>query len=195
MDGTKESSRSVSQSSGAEAVAFKIQSKPSAVIKSHQRTITIDGKAYELILVTMKRSFLLVVKDAACISSSLGLPPPLLNVDGAEADMSGEALIRSFMNVNSPLQGLSLAIGEHSTCLIPSDNSLASTSLATRLSRKLNLNRPVYVASDVKPSTNSLDMTDFMSKLYLKIFQFVNANYPVCAGDDVEIHSEDRTQK
>lgn len=162
-------------STSSNAVSFEIVSKPSTIIKTFRKIITVDGQSYELILVTMKRSFLLVVKN----SNNDLLPnfPSLNKTDDGEVTMTGEMLVQSFMNEDSPLKGLSLAIGEHSTCLVASENPLASTSLASRLSKKFNLNRPVYVANDIQVPHDNCDLTDLMSKLYLKIFQFVGTNY------------------
>lgn len=177
-------SLAASSKSGDEFTPYEVQSKPSAIIKSCQKTITISDKAYDLTLVTMKRSFLLVVKSAESIRPCI---PQFVNVNGSDADMSDEELVQGFMDVNPPLKGLCLAIGDHSTCLIPSENSLASSSLAIRLSKKLNLNRPVYVVSDIQAPTDTFDAPDVMSRLYLKIFQFVGANYRASQSDDSKI--------
>lgn len=157
-----------------ENVSYEVLARPSAVIKHHRKTISHHNQGYDLLLVTMKRSLLLVVKKVE--GSVLGLPP-LVDGDEKEADLTDLELVQSFMNANPPLRGLSLAIGEHSTCLIPGENSLASSSLATRISRKLNLNRPIYVVSEIQIAADDLDAADLMPNLYLKIFQFVKANY------------------
>ena len=160
-----------------DAVPFQIVSKPSTIIKTFRKIITIDGQSYELILVTMQRSFMLVVKN--CNSNLLPNFPALNQKDDGEVAMSEEMLVQSFMNENLPLKGLSLAIGGHSTCLVASENPLASTSLASRLSKKFNLNRPVYVANDTQTPDDLCELNDLTSKLYLKIFQFVEANYHI----------------
>lgn len=158
-----------------DTVPFEIISKPSATIKTFQDCIVVDENAFELILVTMKRSFLLVIKKRSDNTLTQFTHPS--QGDKVEETMSEDMLVQSFMNQNLPLKGLSLAIGEHSTCLKPSDNSLASTSLASRLSKKLNNGQPVYVASDIQVSSqDTCDLSDFMSKFYLKIFQFVRVN-------------------
>lgn len=148
---------------------YTITSKPSKVVQHHQTTIDHDGTTYSLDLVTMKRSFLLVINN-------VGLGE--LSMREVENDqMSQEEIIGCFMETNSSLRGLSLAIGEHSTCLIDSENSLASATLATRLSKKFNLNRPVYVANNLQISHGTIDSAGALSNIYVKIFQFVRANY------------------
>ena len=104
---------------------------------------------------------MLVINNVECTKGFM-----MCHLKQMGAAMSGEALIQSFMNENSSLKGLSLAIGGHSTCLIASENSLASLSLASRLSKSLNNNGPVYVA-------NNLEAIDKLEEIYNKIFQFV----------------------
>lgn len=142
--------------------AYKLVSQPSEVIKSVAKTIEIDKVHLKLTLVAMKRSFLLVISNVG---------------DDTVYQINPDDMVRGFSASNLPLQGLSLAIGKHSTTIIDSDNSLASASLATKLSEKLNLNRPVYVANNFQLPYNFVEPDSFMSKLYLKLFQFVKANY------------------
>lgn len=134
-----------------DAPKFEVLAKPSDVIKTFNKTISVAGSYYELTLITMKRSFLLVMEDAQ---------------EGRNiAAMSSETLIQSFMRENSSLKGLSLAVGGNATCLIASEHSLASLSLASRLSKTLNNNGPVYVANNIQQSE--------LSSLYEKVFSFV----------------------
>ena len=150
------------------ASGAKTISNPSKCINQFQTVINIDEASCHLVLVTMKRSFLLAINCKGF--GSLSHP----NTDRV---FPREQLICGFMESNPALRGLCLAIGDHSTCLIPSDNSLASATLATRLSKKFNKNRPVYVANNLQLPYDSLDSSTMMSKLYMKVFQFVGANY------------------
>lgn len=140
-----------------------ILSNPSNVIKYHRRVVTIDGITLSLILVSMKRSFLLTIQNASSFDN--------------QDEISKDGMIMGFMNSNQTIKGLSLAIGDQSTCIINSDNSLDSATLASRLSKKLNLDRPVYVANNYNPPYDTIDDSAFKSKLYLKTFQFVRDTY------------------
>jgi len=143
----------------------------SKVIKYVTREVEIEGVRVYLGLVTMKSSFLVVVNSKS-FNDSLDQMD-----DDHDKELSREAVIRGFSNSNDSLRGLSLAIGEHSTCLINSESSVASSTLATRLSKKLNQNRPVYVANNFHLPHDTLDPDGFVTKLYMRIFQFVRSNY------------------
>jgi hypothetical protein len=151
-----------------ENISFEVLSKPSNTIRTFYRTVNVAGSSYEMTLVTMKRSFLLVLDN---------VEGNFLMRNQNEDVMSREMLIQSFMSDNSSLKGLSLAIGGHNTCLIASENSVASLSLASRLSKSLNNNGPVYVANNLQMPDETLDRVDGISNLYDKIFQFVRQNY------------------
>lgn len=140
-----------------------ITSNPSNVIRHHNKVINIDGVSLSLTMVTMKRSFLLTIQNAG-------------NSDRTE-EISKDSIIRGFMVSNRNLNGLSLAIGEQSTCIINSDNSLDSATLASRLSKKLNLDRPVYVANSSNVPYDTIEGNTFKSKLYLKVFQFARDTF------------------
>lgn len=86
--------------------------------------------------------------------------------------MSQNEIIKSFMESNSSLKGISLAIGEHSTCLI---DSLASATQASRLSNKLH--KPVYMANNMQLSHDTIESSGVKAKLYMKIFQCVRTKY------------------
>lgn len=148
-----------------------VTSKPSKVITNHDTFVEVNGVSIHSSLVLMKRSFLLVLNNA-CLSQRASIKTA---IDGDK--ITKEEVIRGFMNTNTTLRGLSLGIGEHSSCLIESDESIISSTLATRLSKKINRNRPVYVANNIKLPQEELDPSGFMAKLYLRVFQFVNAHY------------------
>lgn len=147
----------------------------------HRQVISIDGASIELNLVTMKRSFLIAINNVDLVQSQgFDVQIPFTgNEDNKSSDVTRDDMIRGFMDSNMSMQGLSLAIGKHNTCLINSDNSLASATLASRLSRKLNLDRPVYVANNFQFPDNTVESDTFQAKLYMKVFQFVN-NYYKC---------------
>ena len=146
---------------------LKISSRPSEVVRQVEKFIDFNGPLEKVIikltLVTMRRSFLLAINRVNSVKES-------------GDTMSNEDMINCFRDSNTSLNGLSLAIGDQSTCLVPSDNSVASATLATRLSKKLNSNRPVYVASSINLA-DEMSESNLMPKLYLKIFQFLQANY------------------
>lgn len=151
-----------------------VEANPSNVIKHHQRVLNISGSQINLTLITMKRSFLLVVSNESNSGPTAFEEP----TRGDNSDsISKEDMIRGFMGSNSTLKGLSLAIGGLNTCIVNSENSLASATLASRLSKKCNNNRPVYVANNFQFPHDTVDPDEFSAKLYLKIFQFVRANY------------------
>lgn len=135
---------------------FTVVAEPSQAIKHYEQVVVICGVEVCFTLVTMKRSFLLVIDNPATAPQNA---------------------MMGFMKSNSTLKGLSLAIGEHSTCIIDSQSSIASATLASRLSKKFNQNRPVYVANNFQPAHDMIDSEGFISKLYLKTFQFVESNY------------------
>lgn len=141
---------------------YELISEPSKVIRTVDTVLDIDRVRLRLVLVTMRRSFLLVISQ-----------PDANKVHQVDPfDM-----IRGFTASDMPLQGLSLALGKHNTTIVESENSLASATLATRLSEKFNLNRPVYVSNNFQLPYDFVNPDMFMSKLYLKIFQFVKTNY------------------
>lgn len=154
----KEPAEKITDNSGA-----IITSNPSEIIKHYNRVITIDGVSLGLILVTMRKSFLLSIHNVGILDQN--------------DEISKDSMIRGFMNSNQNLTGLSLAIGDQSTCIMNSDNSLDSATLASRLSKKLNIDRPVYVANNLNLPYDSIDDSTFKSKLYLKVFQFVRDTY------------------
>lgn len=133
-----------------------------SIIKYFETVIQVGTVDVQLTLITMSRSFLL----------HLGEP----EISARTGDtLTKEDIARKFMDAN--LKGLCMAIGQHSTCLIESDNSLASATMASRLSKKFNQDRPVYVANNVIVPQHELDSSDFIAKLYLKVFQFVGAHF------------------
>lgn len=150
--------------------AYEVIAQPSEVIHHHEKFIEIEGVRVMLTLVTMKRSFLLVIGNSGV---------DILPQHSQDPQLERERMIRGFMRSNSTLSGLSLALGEHNTCMIESNSSLASATLASRLSKKLNKNRPVYVANNFQCASNVIDTETLTTKLYLKIFQFVQSKY-VC---------------
>lgn len=155
-------------------------SNPSKVIGHHRQLINIEDVSLELNLVTMKRSFLLSINNVDLDGfRDFGEQQIPLNSGGEEQVnvITRDDMIRGFMDSNSTMKGLSLAIGQHNTCLMNSDNSIASATLASRLSKKLNQNRPVYVANNFQFSNDTLELDSFMAKLYMKVFQFVRNNY------------------
>jgi len=154
--------------------------KPSRSIRTYSETISFDASSYHMILVVMDKTFLISINSVT--KRSFLFPNLLEQVSPHTENNEGLKKIEDedmSSLTDSNLKGLSMAVGEYSTCLIDSDNSLASTSLATRLSRKLNNNRPVYVANNLNMPSDLVDMSDFMSKFYMKVFQFISANYRV----------------
>lgn len=137
--------------------------EPSKYVKYFKQTLVLDESQIELRLVTMRRSFLLVIS---------GLDDGD-NLDDEASEVSRDAMIKGFMESNNRMKGMSLAIGQSSTCILNSNNSLNSTSLAERLSKCLNQNRPVYVANNF----GMIKSGEFIDKLYMKIFQFVKNHY------------------
>lgn len=180
-----------------EKIPYEILSRPSKCIKVHHKTIMIDSTTYQLVLIRMSRTFLLAINNLnTCTDSIPGIPQRVMaatvgSCDDNTVGLSEDQLIRCFMESNSNLRGLSLAIGDICTCLIESDNSLASSSLATRLSKRLNLSRPVYVANNLQVSQDIIELSQYMSKFYMKVFQFVSSHYnanidnlsPLTVGD------------
>ena len=154
----------------AAAIPVKVVSKPSDVIKAFERTISLAGSFYDLTLITMKRSFLLVIDSVD--ERKITRPDRKQHAK----NMSSERILESFLVGNPALRGLSLAIGGHSTCLIASEHSLASSSLAVRLSKSLNNNGPVYVANNMQPPNDTPDQFENVTGLHEKIFQFVRNN-------------------
>lgn len=194
MTTTAEQIPPLGQDSGSDGthnkVPYEILRSPSGVIKTYERVVSIDDTQYQLVLITMSRSFLLSIND---LTTGEDLYPslPKRSIPANEGDcnkiqLAQHELIRYFMEAHPNMNGLSLAIGEHSTCLIDSANSLASSTLATRLSKKFNLNRPVYVANNIQVPRNLIDISEFMSKFYMKVFQFVNTHYKANTTSDVE---------
>lgn len=171
--------------SGEAKVEYQITSKPSKGINTYHKLIDVDQSTYLLTLLTMSRSFLLSISNVRVGSNLLpGLPRQLMDdiEDEKNSDdikMPHSTLIRCFAESDSRLKGLSLAIGERSTCLIESENSLASCTLASRLSKKFNLNRPVYVVNNIEIPRDQIDVSDFMCKFNMKMFQFVGAKFKV----------------
>lgn len=147
-------------------------SYPSKVIKYFWEIFEINGTAVSLTLITMKKSFLL------CINNH---KPGELVGQQESSNMKNsfltEQLMRGFMGNNQNLKGLSLAVGDVNTCIVGSENSLESAMLASKLSKKLNFNRPVYVAYNVQLPLDTDDGIGSNARLYLKVFQFVKANY------------------
>lgn len=147
-------------------------SKPSQIIKHFWELFEINGTAVSLTLVTMRKSFLLCVNNYK--------PGELTGQQEASQLRIGvirDEILRGFMGTNENLRGLSIAIGELNTCIVSSENSLHSATLASKLSKKLNYNRPVYVAYNVQLPHDTDDGIGSGAKLYLKIFQFVKAHY------------------
>lgn len=147
-------------------------SNPSEVIKHFWEFIEINGTAISMTLITMKRSFLLTVNNFK--------PSELTGQYQTEKHSVGvlkDSIKRGFMGTNNNLKGLSLAIGELNTCIIGCENSLDSAMLASKLSKKLNDNKPVYVAYNVQLPLDTEDGIGSTAKLYMKVFQFVSANY------------------
>lgn len=124
----------------------------------------MDGILINLTLVIMKRSFLLALSNEH-------------NRLAVQGDPTRESLVEGFMSSNSSLKGLSLAIGDCSSCLIPSNSDLNSSTLAMRLSKKFNSNGPVYVANNFDFARDTIDTSEFLSRLYMKVFQFISKNY------------------
>jgi hypothetical protein len=177
MSDSNECSSSASEN---HAIPYDVISKPSNVIKTFNKTIRVAESFYEMTLITMKRSFLLAIENVEPGGPLGRLNPP------TDTTLSSDMLIQSFMSGNNSLKGLSLAIGGHSTCLIASEHSLASLSLASRLSRSLNNNGPVYVANNTQAPSDTLDQQDNVTSLYERIFQFVRQNYKGSQIDDRE---------
>lgn len=153
--------------------SYKILSEPSCVIKVHNTTVTLEDIPITMTLVTMKRSFLLALDNR---SDSFTF----------NTSSSPEALIEGFMGTNSSLKGLSMAIGDCSSCLIPSNSDLSSSTLALRLSKKFNSGGPVYVANNFEFGRDTIDTSEFLSRLYMKVFQFVGNNYRLQACDTAQ---------
>lgn len=168
-----------------EASPYELISSPSKTINHYSQILSISDATIELNLVTMKRSFLLVINNVSLEGRG---DQREASVDDA---MSIDQMIRGFMNSNDSLKGMSLAIGQCSTCIVNSESSLDSVTLAQRLSKSLNLNRPVYVANNFQYPRDTVDSTEFMTKLYMKIFQFVKNNYKPTA-DDVKDGSDNQ---
>lgn len=76
-----------------------------------------------------------------------------------------------FSQSKSCLDSLSMAIGDLSTSISYKGNPLVSSSLAIRLSKSCNQNRPVYVANNLQCSDEQT------ADLYGIIFQFVRNNH------------------
>lgn len=147
-------------------------SKPSKTISVHEATISIEDVPINLTLVAMKHSLLLVIHDSDS--------QPVMNLGDlgpADRHVSREVMIQGFMNSNSSLRGLALGIGEHGTCIISSDNALNSATLASRISKKLNANRPVYVANNLTQPQQVLDSDIVIAKFYMRVFQFIRSHY------------------
>lgn len=116
------------------------------MIKAVEKVIVVDEARIHLTLIIMHRTFLLVLKRD----------------QGNHTPIFGQSLA---------LEGLSMALGDFSSSIFNSGDSLSSSSLATRLSKSCNKNKPVYVANNCGIPGESI--TD----LYMKAFQFVRANY------------------
>lgn len=116
------------------------------MIKTAEKSITLDRVGLTLTLVMMSRSFLLVLRR------------------------EDDSVVP--FNDKLALEGLSMALGDYSTSIYNSGDALGCSSLASRLSKSCNKNRPVYVS-------NMCGLSDeLVSELYPKIFQFVRANLP-----------------
>lgn len=147
-------------------------SKPSSVMKHFWEVLEVNGTAISLTLVTMRNSFLLCINNY-----KPGELTGQQELSQLRIGVVRDGLLRGFMGTNENLRGLSLAIGELNTCIVSSENSLHSATLASKLSKKLNSNRPVYVAYNVQLPHDTDDGIGSSAKLYLKIFQFVKAHY------------------
>lgn len=156
------------------SVSCDIIAKPSKGIGVHETTLSLENVPVGLTLVTMKRSLLLVIHDTDSNSAFRFLD---IDATGMNEHMAREMMIQGFTNSNRALKGLALSIGDHSTCIISSENSLNSATLASRISKKLNYNRPVYVASNLEQPQHVLDSGMVMAKFYMRVFEFVKSNY------------------
>lgn len=150
------------------ASKYEVVAKPSKVLNYYSETTRVGNAQVHLMMTTMSRTFLLVITDAK----------PQMN------NLSSEASY--FTDNNCSLDGLSVAIGEHSTPIIGLDETLGSGTLASRLSKKFNQNRPVYVANNLRVPPDTLDNMEFMTRLFLSVSRFVAANYKPanCSGED-----------
>lgn len=144
--------------------ACQVTAEPSKVIKHFTTFITLSKVAIQLNLITMRGTILLVVNDMSLSSAC----------DSPNSNMTKHDLVQALTNPSMVLDGLTLAIGDHSTCLTTRGDSHASAALASRLSKAVNKNRPVYVASNLRTGT---DLDDISSQLHMKIFQFVRSSY------------------
>lgn len=153
-------------------IVIETISRPSKTIRLYETTICIEDVPINLTLVTMKHSILIVIHDSGS--------KPILNLGDMSAEnkhIAREIMIQGFMSSNTSLKGLALGIGEHGTYIISSDSALNSATLASRISKKLNANRPVYVANNITQPQQVLDSDTVIAKFYMKVFQFVRSNY------------------
>lgn len=135
--------------------------EPSEVIKHFEKVISLDQMKVRLHLVTMRRTFLLQIG----------------NDDDSKLE-DADPIRSGFSGSNHALDGLSLAIGDQATHITSSGNLLESASLASRLSKSVNRNRPVYIANNfIYPTRYTNEHGQLASQLYMKIFQFVRSNY------------------
>lgn len=83
--------------------------------------------------------------------------------------------------VGSPEQptfdNLALALGPHSTQILSQQMDTFDKEMATKLSRRFNENRPVYVGYNYPPANNNLDLKLEIDK---RLIQFVKSNYGTC---------------
>lgn len=149
-------------------------SKPSRTLCMHETTLSLEDIPVGVTLITMERSLLLVIHDC---DSSPNFKFAGINEHAANEHTIRDMMIQGFMESNKALRGLALGIGDHSTCIISSDNALSSATLASRISKKLNQNRPVYVANNLQQSQHILDSDMVMAKFYMRVFQFVRSKY------------------
>lgn len=156
-------------------VECRLQAQPSAIVKHHEKIISIEDIFVRLNIVTMQRTFLLTIGNANFCDTS-----------PTDEKVTREDLLKGFVKSNTTLDNLSLAIGNLNTCLIDVDNPLASASLASRLSKAVNKSRPVYVANNLELPRDLLDSSVWLSKLYMIVFAFVREHYStnaVVGGD------------
>lgn len=133
---------------------YETISRPSKRIGHFEDIIKNDQVSLRLTLITMKRSFLLAIN-------------PCVHFGAEDARISKEQFAKSY------LDGLSLALGDLYTCIIDrgDESSVASCTLASRLSRSVNGNKPVYV------SVNHSIPSENIENVYQKIFRFVKLHY------------------
>lgn len=148
-------------------ISCRVTSNPSNVIKHFEELITVGQTRARLNLITMKRTFLLDISHNSIFSDAISNDKP-----------KASHLIDGLNTNNTALNGLSLALGDYNTIISFRGDTHASSNLATRLSKSLNKNRPVYVSNNLEYSLDPvMEQGNLTSLLYMKIFQFVKANY------------------